>query len=88
MTENTQKSVLRGERCFEVTERWIHDHRTAGGGWTKKALAVLGVVWPPEHGWVARSVGKLLTTQQRALFESQGQRRQPKQQHLRDEANA
>lgn len=32
----------------------IESHRTPGGGWTKKALAALGVPWPPPRGWKRR----------------------------------
>jgi len=85
-TLNTQKSVAPSGQCFEVTERWIHDHRTRAGGWTRRALAVLGVGWPPEARWIERSVGMLIEAQRRAVFEGQGCRRQAKQQNLLENA--
>jgi hypothetical protein len=70
------------DQLFEVTAEWIHRHCTARGGWTKQALAVLDVEWPPRPGWIRRSVGRLLTDRQRQFFESCGQRASLKQASL------
>lgn len=69
---------------FEVSEAWIRRHRTRSGGWTRRALAVLGETWPPSPGWIQRAVGKLITSHDRAVFEAQGQRRQAQQARLLD----
>ena len=69
-------------RTFEVSAGWIHRHRTPAGGWTAKALMVLGVAWPPAPGWVQRVEGKLLTEHERRVFESQGRHRRPRQVRL------
>ena len=34
-----------------VTGKLIDSLRTENGGWTKCALAYLGVEWPPRRGW-------------------------------------
>jgi hypothetical protein len=84
-SSNLEKSVTSTAPTYEVSERWIQEHRTRSGGWTKRALAALGVSWPPPHGWIKLAVGKMLTPQERAVFEGQGRTRQPKQQQLLEE---
>lgn len=51
-----------------VTAEWIHACATVNGGWTAAQLKILGVEWPPQHGWIARCVGMQITTEQRDLF--------------------
>lgn len=73
---------LNTDVSFEVTAEWIRRHQTPAGGWTRAALAVLGVGWPPPAGWIQTSVGKLLSQRQRAIFEAEGRRRRPRQERL------
>lgn len=36
-----------------ITREWIQEHATAPkGGWTRAQLKLLGVPWPPPHGWL------------------------------------
>ena len=40
-----------------VTKEMIDSKLSMRGGWTKKAIAYLGVPWPPRSGWKARILG-------------------------------
>lgn len=53
-----------------VNKKWIHENKTKRGGFTKAQLAAIGVSWPPKAGWVERSSGKLITDEQKDIFES------------------
>jgi hypothetical protein len=34
-----------------IDKAYIESLRTANGGWTREALASIGVPWPPPKGW-------------------------------------
>jgi len=53
---------------MKITAEWIHAHKTPRGAWTRKQLAVLGVEWPPERGWISRVEGHTITEEQRVAF--------------------
>jgi hypothetical protein len=61
--------------AFIVTPEWIHKNGSAEmalgerAGWTRKALAVLGVPWPPVKGWLHGLAGIRITLQQKEEFE-------------------
>ena len=38
---------------YDMSER----KKPGPGGWKRKALAYLGVSWPPEKGWRAKIIG-------------------------------
>jgi len=51
-----------------VTREFIMQGRSERGGWTKDQLALLGVTWPPEAGWIQRVVGKEIYAEAAAAF--------------------
>lgn len=55
---------------FIVTEKWVHQHATGKGGYTRQQLAILGVSWPPKRGWIKRVTRKRLTLEQKTRFEN------------------
>lgn len=56
---------------FRITKEWLHAYpQTLPAGWTKRQLALIGVNWPPKHGWLEGSVGKEIPDTARAEFES------------------
>lgn len=60
----------KNDKTFEITREWLHAHKTLRGGWTKKQVSVLGVVWPLENGWT-RSIHLMkITQEQRRAFEA------------------
>lgn len=60
------------KKRFKVTERWIHSHCTVNGAWTREALRLLGVEWPPQREWIGRVVGTTISAEARARFEACG----------------
>lgn len=60
------------QQPFEISKRWLHEHKTVRGGWTRKQVEAIGETWPLVKGWTFRAVGRLVTEQQRRLFESFG----------------
>ena len=57
------------ERRHIVSRDWIYLHCTNNGAWTQAQLAILGVSWPPEAGWIDRVVGKPISDLARRQFE-------------------
>lgn len=53
---------------FTITDQWLMDNRTDGGGWTREQLAVLGVSWPPKSGWKDRVIGTQIPYETAELF--------------------
>ena len=51
-----------------VTREFIMQGRSERGGWTKDQLALLGVTWPPEAGWIQRVVGTEISAEAAAAF--------------------
>lgn len=43
-----------------ITAELIEAGRSERGGWSKRQLACLGVIWPPPSGWRAATVGRLI----------------------------
>lgn len=57
---------------FEITEDWIARNPTKAGGYKASQLRLIGVSWPPKHGWKKRASGRLITPEAKAEFESYG----------------
>lgn len=55
---------------MKVTREWIHENCTARHGWTKKQLSILGIRWPPRHGWITRVEGMEISESAAKLFEA------------------
>lgn len=49
---------------MKLTSQNIHECTTPNGGWNKAQLAVLGITWPPEKGWIRRLDGKEITEEE------------------------
>lgn len=59
-----------------VTRELILSMRSKRGGWTRNALAALGVEWPPRHGWIERAIGKPVDERLMTVYQAGVSRRQ------------
>jgi len=55
---------------FIVTEDWITRNTTKRGGYKAAQLKAIGVSWPPAGGWKQRVSGRLLSPENKRIFES------------------
>ena len=55
---------------FEVTEKWIESCKTSNGGFTRIQVESLGFGWPPVKGWKKKAVGKMISLDDKKIFES------------------
>ena len=53
---------------MKLTKKFINDHRTKSGAWTREQLRIIGVSWPPVKGWQSLVDGKEITGAQKAEF--------------------
>ena len=61
---------------MKLTEQIIHSAGTNGIGFNFHQLYVLGVQWPPKHGWIQDLVGKEVTDEVwRLVLSLKGKRR-------------
>lgn len=44
-----------------LTSELLHSAASANRGWNRKQLAVLGVSWPPQKGWLSALVGRTVS---------------------------
>lgn len=51
-----------------VTEELIESGMSRRGAWSREQLAILGIAWPPSHGWKKRAVGKKLSAAEAERF--------------------
>lgn len=51
-----------------VTMDLLRAGESGNGGWNAKQLRLLGLNWPPRQGWMALSVGLLLTQEEADEF--------------------
>ncbi len=54
---------------MKISKEFILSGKTKNGGWTKEQLALIGVNWPPEKGWMKRIEGKEITNSQASKFQ-------------------
>jgi hypothetical protein len=61
---------------FTVTRDWVHAHCSSSRSpsWTRAQLAILGVSWPPQKGWLSQLHQQRwqITQAQRKEFERLG----------------
>ena len=53
---------------FLVTEEWIASNKTSKGGWNKKQINALGLVWPPRSGWMKLLDGTMISEEKKEAF--------------------
>lgn len=53
---------------MKLTRDFIHQHKTAYGGWTRAQTNAIGVKWPLRPGWIDRAVGKEISEAQARDF--------------------
>lgn len=44
----------------QVTQDLIRRGESGVGGWNRRQIELLGILWPPKHGWRRRVEGKLI----------------------------
>ena len=54
---------------FQITNEWLTEHRTKGGGYNAKQLNLLGIQWPPTTGWKQKLIGTNLDSEKAKQFE-------------------
>jgi len=54
---------------FQITNEWLTEHRTKGGGYNAKQLNLLGIQWPPKTGWKQKLIGTNLDSEKAKQFE-------------------
>lgn len=42
---------------MKITQELIESGQSGNGGWTREQLELIGVQWPPKHGWRQRVQG-------------------------------
>lgn len=52
-----------------VTKKWLNEHKTPKGGWTKKQIQALGLSYPPVAGWMSALNGELIDCDKARQFE-------------------
>lgn len=57
---------------FKVTREWLLDNATPKGGWTRYQLQLVGIEWPPVHGWMAKAADRLISDESKKAFETLG----------------
>ena len=55
---------------MQITDQWLMDNRTKAGAWTRAQLAVIGVDWPPVHGWKQKVIGQVISESTASAFVS------------------
>lgn len=58
----------RGIEMVKVTREFIMAARTERGAWRAAQLEIIGVAWPPEHGWIDRVCGNEISDQDAESF--------------------
>lgn len=53
---------------MEITEQLIRDGASKRNGWNRAQLKIIGVEWPPAHGWIAKTVGQSISKEQADEF--------------------
>ncbi len=55
---------------MEITNEWLHKHCSRGTAWTAAQFKVLGILWPPYHGWKRDVLGRELSEDEAQAFAS------------------
>lgn len=54
---------------FFVSKEWVWEHRTKKNSFKRKQLEALGISWPPKNGWLQTVDKKIISEENRLLFE-------------------
>ena len=54
---------------MKITNKWLVDNKTKNGGYTKLQLSLIGIPWPPIHGWKKNVIGKEISNDKKQAFE-------------------
>ncbi|MFJ3465338.1 hypothetical protein [Achromobacter spanius] len=52
-----------------ITNDWLVQWQTVRGGYNKRQLEVLGIVWPPKRGWKRDVIGLSIPDEAARAFE-------------------
>jgi hypothetical protein len=55
---------------MKITAEWLESNATGGVGFTKQQMLAIGGTYPLQKGWKSRLIGKEITEEQKAKFES------------------
>lgn len=55
---------------FTVTSEWLEKYKTPNGGFLYQQVTAIGVNWPLVSGWKTRVIGKVISEEQRQVFEA------------------
>jgi ribonuclease HI len=55
---------------FTLTNEFIDACKTPSGSWNRRQFDVIGVDWPPRHGWKSTVIGNQITDDQKAEFKA------------------
>ena len=53
---------------MKLTRAMIDSGKSDRGGWNRAQLQILGVSWPPQHGWPSRIIGKEISAKDYERF--------------------
>lgn len=70
---------------FRITNEWLVNYRTEGGGYNKKQLNALGIEWPPTVGWKTSLVGKDVPIAKAKEFENLANKSKPQEKQWEDD---
>ena len=54
---------------MKITPEWLKENRTKNGGYTKAQILLLGIKWPPKHGWLKAIIGDEISDDAAREFE-------------------
>ena len=53
---------------IRITNTWLHQHCSRGSAWTAAQFKVLGIAWPPQHGWKRGVLGREISDETAEAF--------------------
>jgi hypothetical protein len=53
-----------------ITKEFIESNKTAKGGWNKRQIEAIGLVWPPTKGWKRAIIGNCISIEDAQIFAS------------------
>lgn len=53
---------------IQITNTWLHQHCSRGTAWMAAQFRVLGITWPPYHGWKRDVLGRVISEETADAF--------------------